>query len=38
MSTHNICFCGEVKKKKFQDTPSYLELCECMGVVKEEYS
>ena len=26
MSTHNICFHGEKKKKYLPDTPSYLEL------------
>ena len=27
MSTHKICFCGEVRKKNYVATPSYLELC-----------
>ena len=26
MSTHNICFCGEMRKKYLSGTPSYLEL------------
>ena len=27
MSTNNICFHGEKKKKDFLDIPSHLELC-----------
>ena len=27
MSTHNICFNGEIRKVYYVDTPSYLELC-----------
>ena len=27
MSTHNICFHGEIQKKKKSGYPSYLELC-----------
>ena len=27
MSVHNICLYGEIRKKYFDDTPSYLELC-----------
>ena len=26
MSTHNICFCGEIRKKYLPDTNSYLDL------------
>ena len=26
MSTHNICFCGEIRKKKIPDTHYYLDL------------
>ena len=26
MSTHNIHFCGEIRKEKNPDTPTYLEL------------
>ena len=27
MSTHNICFCREIRKKYYKDTSSYLKLC-----------
>ena len=27
MNTHNICFCGEIKKNCLTDNPSYLKLC-----------
>ena len=26
MSTHNICFCGEIRKKYYVNSPSYLYL------------
>ena len=32
MSTHNICFHGEIRKK-FHDTPSYLEVCSWINAV-----
>ena len=28
MSTHNICFHGEIKRKCLNDVPSYLEIWE----------
>ena len=35
MSTHNICFCEEIKKKyyRYLDTPSYLKLSGAMHFI-----
>ena len=32
MSTYNICFCGEIRKKYLLDTFFYLELCDSLGL------
>ena len=31
MSTHNICFCAEIRKQYLLDNPSYLELWSVAG-------
>ena len=41
MSTHMISFCGEIRKKYFSDTSSYLELlgvCAFCSLIINYYS
>ena len=35
MSTHNICFCGEIRKV-LCEYPSYLELCVCLLMLRDD--